>query len=154
VAVSMKKSLLSISLRSDPIRAYVKLPKPSRLLLGGMNRWIDVVTVAAAFNQCPGDSAPRRSRKGPSCCSTPSSFCCSFLWRFSFTSCFRTEYGVRKYSLLLLSYLFYMAWRVEYVVLILISTIVDYTAAQGMPATRNQHKRKVWLAARRTLLLE
>ena len=40
----------------------------------------------------------------------------------------------RWLHLLIASYLFYMAWEPAYAVLILASTVVDYTVARAMPA--------------------
>ncbi|MCW5898872.1 MAG: MBOAT family protein [Flavobacteriales bacterium] len=47
--------------------------------------------------------------------------------------------------LLLASYGFYMAWRVEYAVLLLVSTLVDFTAARGIAKARDPKGRRHWL---------
>lgn len=51
----------------------------------------------------------------------------------------------RRYHLLLASYIFYMFWRVEYIALILISTLVDYFAAQFMERAGTRGRRIKWL---------
>ena len=43
------------------------------------------------------------------------------------------------------SYWFYMAWRPEYAMLLLLSTVVDYAAGQGIHRARDQRGRKRWL---------
>jgi alginate O-acetyltransferase complex protein AlgI len=53
----------------------------------------------------------------------------------------------RRWILLLTaSYIFYMCWRVEYVLLIMISTLVDYIVALRMEKTDASEKRKCYLA--------
>jgi D-alanyl-lipoteichoic acid acyltransferase DltB (MBOAT superfamily) len=47
--------------------------------------------------------------------------------------------------LLVASYAFYMAWRVEYALLILVSTIVDYLAALAMARCEERRARRKWL---------
>ena len=47
--------------------------------------------------------------------------------------------------LLLASYVFYMWWRIEYAVLILISTIIDFWAAQKMASLADIRARKLYL---------
>ena len=51
----------------------------------------------------------------------------------------------RKYHLLSASYIFYMFWRIEYIVLILISTLVDYFAARFMEKADTKKSRIKWL---------
>jgi len=47
--------------------------------------------------------------------------------------------------LLVASYAFYMAWKVEYALLILTSTVVDYVAALGMGRCAERRDRRKWL---------
>lgn len=49
--------------------------------------------------------------------------------------------------LLIASYYFYMCWKVEYVVLIIISTLIDYYVAKRMCKIQIQSKKKKWLYA-------
>ena len=51
----------------------------------------------------------------------------------------------QKRMLLLASYLFYAMWNPPLVILLWISTIVDYTAGKKLAVLENQHQRKVWL---------
>ena len=55
---------------------------------------------------------------------------------------FLLPYKYRWILLLASSYYFYMAWKAEYIVLIIISTIVDYFASQKMAVSENK---KPWL---------
>ena len=52
----------------------------------------------------------------------------------------------RRWMLLLIaSYYFYMCWKVEYIILIMISTLIDYCVARKMEKVEKKiHKRK-WL---------
>ncbi|MCB0810558.1 MAG: MBOAT family protein, partial [Flavobacteriales bacterium] len=43
------------------------------------------------------------------------------------------------------SYWFYMAWKAEYAVLLVISTLVDFTAARGIAKASTPVGRKRWL---------
>ncbi len=43
------------------------------------------------------------------------------------------------------SYYFYMSWRPEYALLLIISTLVDYVAGRAIFASRNQARRRVFL---------
>jgi len=45
------------------------------------------------------------------------------------------------------SYFFYMSWKVEYALLIMFSTVVDFFAAQFIAASQAKLKRKLWLSA-------
>jgi D-alanyl-lipoteichoic acid acyltransferase DltB (MBOAT superfamily) len=47
--------------------------------------------------------------------------------------------------LLIASYYFYMCWKAEFIVLIVLSTLVDYVAALGMEKTASSRMRKMWL---------
>jgi len=52
----------------------------------------------------------------------------------------------RRWILLLIaSYYFYMCWKVEYIVLIIISTLIDYFVAQQMNKLKEKAKKKKWL---------
>ncbi len=58
---------------------------------------------------------------------------------------FLLPYKYRWILLLAASYYFYMCWRVEYIVLILISTLVDYFVAIRMSEIPEKKKRRKWL---------
>ena len=45
------------------------------------------------------------------------------------------------------SYYFYMSWKPEYVILIIVSTLIGYAAARLMSATDDAKKRKAYLFA-------
>ena len=47
--------------------------------------------------------------------------------------------------LLAASYYFYAAWKAEYLILILVSTLIDYTVALRMEKASNPAKRRSWL---------
>ncbi len=49
--------------------------------------------------------------------------------------------------LLAASYYFYMCWRMEYILLIVFSTLIDYFAARGIETAPTRARRKGWLAA-------
>ena len=52
----------------------------------------------------------------------------------------------RRWVLLLISsYYFYMCWKVEYIVLIIISTLIDYFVAQKMEGIAEKSGKKKWL---------
>ncbi|MGH8041799.1 MAG: MBOAT family O-acyltransferase [Rudaea sp.] len=51
----------------------------------------------------------------------------------------------RKVNLLLASYLFYSAWNPPFVILLWISTIVDWYAAQGLVKARRESARHAWM---------
>jgi len=52
----------------------------------------------------------------------------------------------RRWILLLIaSYYFYMCWKVEYIVLIIISTLIDYYVAKQMDSLKEKAKKKKWL---------
>ncbi|MBO6881435.1 MBOAT family O-acyltransferase [Winogradskyella sp.] len=51
----------------------------------------------------------------------------------------------KKRMLLLASYLFYAMWNPPLVILLWISTIVDYTAGKKLAVLENQRQRKMWL---------
>ncbi len=58
---------------------------------------------------------------------------------------FLIPYRYRWIMLLGASYLFYIAWKAEYVVLILISTLVDYVSGIQMAKTGERSRRKKYL---------
>lgn len=45
------------------------------------------------------------------------------------------------------SYYFYMCWRMEYIFLIVLSTLVDYVAGIGISTATTARRRRAWLAA-------
>src|SRR5690554_4738552 len=47
--------------------------------------------------------------------------------------------------LLLASYYFYMSWKVEYVLLIAFSTLVDYFTGLRMEKSKSKNRRRRWL---------
>ncbi|MFT4539797.1 MAG: alginate O-acetyltransferase complex protein AlgI [Planctomycetota bacterium] len=54
--------------------------------------------------------------------------------------------GVKSYTLAFASYLFYGWWRPDFVILMLVSTLVDYTAGRRITAARAKgEKGKAWL---------
>jgi alginate O-acetyltransferase complex protein AlgI len=52
---------------------------------------------------------------------------------------------VRKTNLLIASYLFYAAWNPPFVLLLWISTVVDWYAAQGLVKARRHGARRAWM---------
>ncbi len=51
----------------------------------------------------------------------------------------------RKINLLIASYIFYAAWNPPFILLLWISTIVDWYAAQGLVRARRQSSRHAWM---------
>src|SRR6476620_12654669 len=51
----------------------------------------------------------------------------------------------KKINLLVASYLFYAAWNPPFVILLWISTVVDWWAAQWMVRAKREHVRKLWM---------
>src|SRR5258708_39310114 len=51
----------------------------------------------------------------------------------------------KKINLLIASYLFYAAWNPPFVVLLWISTVVDWWAAQWMVRARRERTRRLWM---------
>ncbi len=51
----------------------------------------------------------------------------------------------RKVNLLLASYLFYSAWNPPFVILLWVSTVVDWYAAQGLVKAQRQAARHAWM---------
>ncbi|MCE9594782.1 MAG: MBOAT family protein [Planctomycetes bacterium] len=57
------------------------------------------------------------------------------------------SWTARKWHLLIASYLFYAAWNPPLLVLLWVSTCVDWFAAKGIYSARTPRARKAWLAA-------
>jgi alginate O-acetyltransferase complex protein AlgI len=55
------------------------------------------------------------------------------------------KWGVKKVNLLLASYLFYAAWNPPFVLLLWLSTVVDYLAAARIAKTDRLAARRAWL---------
>ncbi len=53
---------------------------------------------------------------------------------------------VKKTNLLLASYLFYAAWNPPFVILLWLSTIVDWHVAKKIYATDEKSRRRAWVA--------
>ncbi|QCK13890.1 MBOAT family O-acyltransferase [Mangrovivirga cuniculi] len=51
----------------------------------------------------------------------------------------------RQVLLLVASYYFYMSWKAEYIILILLSTFIDYFVAKGIEGSTDQSRRKFLL---------
>ncbi|MET0892903.1 MAG: MBOAT family O-acyltransferase [Pseudoxanthomonas sp.] len=51
----------------------------------------------------------------------------------------------RKINLLLASYLFYAAWNPPFILLLWISTVVDWYAAQALVRAQGKHARRAWM---------
>lgn len=54
-------------------------------------------------------------------------------------------WNTKKRMLLLASYIFYGLWNPPLVILLWISTMIDWTAGQAMFKETNQNKRRLWL---------
>lgn len=59
---------------------------------------------------------------------------------------FLIPYRFRWFLLLMASYYFYMCWRAEYIILIILSTAIDYFAALAIEKTDSKTKRKCFLS--------
>jgi alginate O-acetyltransferase complex protein AlgI len=55
------------------------------------------------------------------------------------------SWTTKKINLLIASYLFYAAWNPPFVILLWISTVVDWYAAQGLVEARRQTARHAWM---------
>ena len=55
----------------------------------------------------------------------------------------------KKINLLVASYLFYAAWNPPFVMLLWISTVVDWWAAQWMVRAKAERTRKLWMLTQR-----
>ncbi len=58
---------------------------------------------------------------------------------------FLLPHKFRWVLLLLSSYIFYMAWKPEYIILIIISTLIDYSMSILMEKSSNKRRRKIYL---------
>ena len=58
---------------------------------------------------------------------------------------FLIPYKKRWILLLIASYYFYMCWKVDYILLIIISTLIDYICSNKMSQIKEKAKRKKWL---------
>lgn len=58
---------------------------------------------------------------------------------------FALPHKFRWILLLVASYYFYMSWKAEYIVLIIISTLIDYTAGLAIDKAETKSKKKLWL---------
>ena len=58
---------------------------------------------------------------------------------------FSLPYKYRWILLLVASYYFYMCWKVDYIVLIIISTLIDYICSNKMSRIKKKPQRKKWL---------
>src|SRR5258708_7041504 len=52
---------------------------------------------------------------------------------------------VKKINLLIASYIFYAAWNPPFVILLWLSTVVDWFAARGLARAEEPWKRRVWM---------
>ncbi len=59
---------------------------------------------------------------------------------------FSIPHKYRWILLLVSSYYFYMSWKAEYIILIIISTLIDYIVAIEIYKSKNQRKRKFFLS--------
>ena len=64
-------------------------------------------------------------------------FFCGFFWLWTLT-----EGRLRKWILLLASYIFYGSWNPNFLLLIILSTWVDYTVGRRLEQTEDSKKRK------------
>src|SRR3954468_23417710 len=51
----------------------------------------------------------------------------------------------KKINLLVASYLFYAAWNPPFIILLWLSTVVDFAMAHALSREENKTKRKIWL---------
>ena len=54
-------------------------------------------------------------------------------------------WNIRKINLLIASYIFYSAWNPPFVILLWISTVVDWYAAQGLVRAQRPVARRAWM---------
>ena len=52
---------------------------------------------------------------------------------------------IRKINLLIASYLFYAAWNPPFIILLWISTVVDWYAAQRLVSAQGEPSRRAWM---------
>ena len=55
------------------------------------------------------------------------------------------SWKVKKLNLLIASYIFYAAWNPPFVILLWLSTVVDWFAARGLAEAKEQWKRRAWM---------
>jgi alginate O-acetyltransferase complex protein AlgI len=55
------------------------------------------------------------------------------------------SWKVKKVNLLIASYIFYAAWNPPFVILLWLSTVVDWFAARGLAEADQQWKRRAWM---------
>src|SRR3546814_688313 len=55
------------------------------------------------------------------------------------------RWNVKKFNLLIASYLFYAAWNPPFVILLWISTVVDWFAAQQLVRAQRPMVRRAWM---------
>jgi len=58
---------------------------------------------------------------------------------------FITPHKIRWCLLLIASYYFYMCWKVDYIILIMLSTLIDFICSNRMSKIKIKEKRKKWL---------
>lgn len=58
---------------------------------------------------------------------------------------FSMPYKYRWFLLLLASYYFYMSWKAEYAILLLVATFINYLAALFIFKSKNKFYKKIWL---------
>ena len=72
----------------------------------------------------------------------------TFLVFFAIVLCLHNapfSWHQKKINLLVASYLFYAAWNPPFVILLWISTVVDWWAAQWMVRAKTERTRKAWM---------
>ncbi len=55
------------------------------------------------------------------------------------------SWRVKKVNLLVASYIFYAAWNPPFVILLWLSTVVDWFAARGLAGAESEWKRRAWM---------
>ena len=55
------------------------------------------------------------------------------------------SWKVKKLNLLIASYIFYAAWNPPFVILLWLSTVVDWFAARGLQQAEGRWKRRAWM---------
>src|ERR1700733_12257407 len=55
------------------------------------------------------------------------------------------SWKVKKINLLIASYIFYAAWNPPFVILLWLSTVVDWFAARGLAQAHGHWKRRAWM---------
>lgn len=57
------------------------------------------------------------------------------------------SWRIKKFNLLWASYLFYAAWNPPFVLLLMLSTVIDWFAAMGIYGAKTKVRRRLWLTA-------